>query len=43
MKESPCVVSDELAPIRTDLLLVKWMLGLLLAGVGALVVGAFLP
>lgn len=31
----------ELAPIKADLLLVKWMLGLLLAGVAALILKAF--
>lgn len=33
----------ELAPIKQDLTLVKWMLGLLLAGVTALVLRAFFP
>ena len=31
----------ELAPIRTDLTLVKWMLGFLIAGVMALVLKTF--
>jgi hypothetical protein len=33
---------EELAPIKAELLLVKWMLGLLLAGVLSLVVKTFL-
>lgn len=33
----------ELAPISQDLMLVKWMVGLLLAGVTALVLRAFFP
>lgn len=33
----------ELAPIKQDLTLVKWMLGLLLAGVTALILRAFFP
>jgi hypothetical protein len=31
----------ELAPIRTDLTLVKWMLGIIVAGVAALVIKSF--
>ncbi|EJL90443.1 DUF1640 domain-containing protein [Herbaspirillum lusitanum] len=31
----------ELAPIRTDLTLMKWMLGLIVAGVAALVLKSF--
>ena len=31
----------ELAPIRSDTLLIKWMLGLLLAGVASLILKAF--
>jgi hypothetical protein len=31
----------ELAPIRTDLTLIKWMLGLIVAGVAALVLKSF--
>jgi len=31
----------ELAPIRTDLTLMKWMLGLIVAGVAALVLKTF--
>jgi hypothetical protein len=33
----------ELAPIRADINLIKWMLGLLLAGVLALVLKALFP
>ncbi len=33
----------ELAPLKTDLTLIKWMLGLLLGGVVALVLKAFAP
>jgi hypothetical protein len=33
----------ELAPVKQDLSLVKWMVGLLLAGVAALVLRAFFP
>ncbi|MBF0625724.1 MAG: DUF1640 domain-containing protein [Magnetococcales bacterium] len=33
----------ELAPLRVDMSLVKWMLGLLLAGVVVLVLKAFFP
>ncbi|MCS6786538.1 MAG: hypothetical protein NZ524_05855 [Thiobacillaceae bacterium] len=33
----------ELAPIRSDIQLIKWMLGLLLAGVLALVLKTFFP
>jgi hypothetical protein len=33
----------ELAPIRADLLLVKWMLGILLGGVMALLLKTFFP
>jgi len=33
----------ELAPIRADLTLVKWMLGLLLGGVIALLLKSFFP
>ncbi len=32
----------ELAPVRTDLTLLKWMMGILLAGVISLVMKAFL-
>jgi hypothetical protein len=31
----------ELAPIKADIVLIKWMLGLLLGGVAALVLKAF--
>ena len=31
----------ELAPIKSDTLLIKWMLGLLLAGVASLILKAF--
>lgn len=31
----------ELAPVRTDLILLKWMMGLLLAGVMSLILKAF--
>lgn len=31
----------ELAPIRSDLMLLKWMLGLLMAGVASLVLKSF--
>lgn len=34
---------EELAPIRVDLLLVKWMLGILLGGVMALLLKTFFP
>lgn len=33
----------ELAPIRTDLVLLKWMMGLQLAGVMALILKSFFP
>ncbi|MBF0285706.1 MAG: DUF1640 domain-containing protein [Magnetococcales bacterium] len=33
----------ELAPIRADLMLLKWMKGLLLGGVAALVLKTFFP
>ncbi|HAT49557.1 MAG: DUF1640 domain-containing protein [Nitrospirae bacterium] len=33
----------ELAPLRTDLVLVKWMLGIQMAGVMALVLKSFFP
>ena len=33
----------ELAPLKTDLTLIKWMLGLLLGGVIALLLKAFSP
>ncbi|MBM4259680.1 MAG: DUF1640 domain-containing protein [Deltaproteobacteria bacterium] len=33
----------ELAPLKTDLTLIKWMLGLLLGGVVALILKAFSP
>jgi hypothetical protein len=33
----------ELAPIKSDLLLIKWMLGVLLGGVIALILKAFFP
>jgi hypothetical protein len=33
----------ELAPLKTDLTLIKWMLGLLLGGVVALLLKAFSP
>ena len=33
----------ELAPLKTDLTLIKWMLGLLLGGVIALLIKAFSP
>lgn len=33
----------ELAPLKTDLMLIKWMLGLLLGGVVALLLKAFAP
>jgi hypothetical protein len=33
----------ELAPLKMDLTLIKWMLGLLLGGVVALVLKAFAP
>lgn len=33
----------ELAPIKADISLIKWMLGLLLAGVAALVLKTFFP
>ena len=33
----------ELAPIRSDLTLVKWMLGLVLGGVIALLLKSFFP
>ncbi|MBF0190536.1 MAG: DUF1640 domain-containing protein [Magnetococcales bacterium] len=33
----------ELAPIRIDLVVIKWMLGILMAGVMALVLKAFFP
>ena len=31
----------ELAPMRADLVLIKWMIGIVLAGVGSLVLKAF--
>lgn len=33
----------ELAPVRADIDLIKWMLGVLLAGVAALVLKSFFP
>lgn len=33
----------ELAPVRADINLIKWMLGVLLAGVAALVLKSFFP
>jgi len=33
----------ELAPLRADISLIKWMLGILLAGVMALVLKSFFP
>ena len=33
----------ELAPLKSDLMLIKWMLGLLLGGVVALLLKAFAP
>jgi len=33
---------DELAPIKAELMLLKWMVGLMLAGVASLVIKAFL-
>jgi hypothetical protein len=33
----------ELAPIKADITLIKWMLGLLLGGVLALILRAFFP
>ena len=33
----------ELAPIKSDLLLAKWMIGLILGGIIALVLKAFFP
>jgi hypothetical protein len=35
--------TDDLAPMKTDIVLLKWMLGLVVAGVLALVMKAFLP
>ena len=34
---------DELAPIKAELLLVKWMLGLVIAGIVALILKAYFP
>ena len=36
-------LQQELAPIRTDLAVIKWMIGLMLAGVISLVLKAFFP
>lgn len=36
-------LQQELAPIRTDLAVIKWMIGLMLAGVISLVLKAFSP
>jgi hypothetical protein len=36
------VIKMELAPIRAELLVVKWMLGVILAGVMSLVIKTFL-
>jgi hypothetical protein len=33
----------ELAPIKSDLLLLKWMIGLVLGGIVALILRAFFP
>ncbi len=35
-------MKEELAPIKAEILVIKWMLGLLLAGVASLVIKAFL-
>lgn len=34
-------LQQELAPLRTDLVVIKWMIGLMLAGVISLVLKAF--
>ncbi|MBF0131070.1 MAG: DUF1640 domain-containing protein [Magnetococcales bacterium] len=36
-------LEKELAPIRTDLVLLKWMMGIQLAGVMALILKSFFP
>jgi hypothetical protein len=36
-------LQQELAPVRTDLAVIKWMIGLMLAGVISLVLKAFFP
>ncbi len=35
-------LQSELAPIKAEMLVIKWMLGLLLAGVASLVIKAFM-
>lgn len=36
-------IKIELAPIQTDLTLLKWMMGVILAGIAALILKGFFP
>ena len=36
-------LKDELAPIKTDIVVLKWMIGLVIAGILALVLRAYFP